>query len=592
MARVSKSMASTIRQGWAWFWKYQPIQPKFWRSLIVAILTQRPPVGGVVEAADSPIPDGVNYELPEFRLPQREPAIVIPAELQASDQAQVRQKYINDKLTEAGVDFHFQFDSPYNQKPPENLSSPVFAIPLREWTWQARRQVTERTHMAYERNPMAKRAVKTITQFSMGSGLTLTYRNEDVERVLEEFRANVENCVEQYEKEFCNDLQVDGELFIRFFDDTDGQTVIVPLLPWEIAWVKTDPNFIKRVEDYHRQGFVSNGVPGDYQYVVDDIPAADVLHVAINKHSYEQRGRSDLFAILPWLRAYKDWLEDRARQNHWRGAMLLDLSLEGGTPTQVATKRAQMKQPPPPGSVYIHNDKETMEYKDSKINANDAAEDGRQVKLMTAVGAGLPEYMLADGANANLASATAQQLPALRTFGEYQDINVNQIWRPIYRRVLENAIAKGTLTEMVDEQDGEGLPIAEGGKNKQIKAIDAFDAKAPELESDDPKTLAEALVLAENQEWASKETAAGQAGFDYRVEKRKLKAQKEEQAKETQERRAQGLEPGPLPGQMPQFNTTEPGPDGEPVPTNPFGDLAAQGTNGTKPKYSGVQPES
>ena len=27
-------------------------------------------------------------------------------------------------------------------------------------------------------------------------------------------------------------------------------------------------------------------------------------------------------AVLPWLKAYWDWMEDRARQNHWRGSLL------------------------------------------------------------------------------------------------------------------------------------------------------------------------------------------------------------------------------------------------------------------------------
>lgn len=556
---------------------------RFLAQLLSALFESRAPAGGIVAAIDSPIPDGVNYDLPEFRLPQNEPEIVIPADLRAPELASERQAYINAKLTEAGVDFHFQFDTPYNNKPPENLSSPVFSIPLREWTWQARRQVTERAHMAYERNPLAKRAVGIITLFAVGEGMTMSYSNEDVEAVLEEFRANPENCVEQYEKELCNDLQVDGELFIRFFPGEEGNTVIVPLLPWEIAWIKTDPNFIKRVESYHRQGATSDGTPGSYQYVVEDIAAKQVLHVTINKHSYEQRGRSDLFTILPWLRAYKDWLEDRARQNHWRGAMLLDLTLTGGTPQQVANKRAQLKQPPPPGSLYIHNDKEAMEYKDSKINANDVSEDGRQMKLMVAVGEGIPEYMLADGQNANLASASAQQLPALRTFGEYQDKMVNQIWRPIYKRVVENAIAKGTLADEVQEFDKDGQPVLDdAGEPKMIKAVDAFDVKAPELESDDPKTLADALVIAENQGWASKDTAASKAGYDYRVEKRKI--EKEIDAEMVD--RALGRKPGPLPDQQPQFNPADP----DAVPGDGPDDAVPVGARPAVPKKNGKGP--
>lgn len=507
------------------------------------------------------IDDGVDYSYPP----------TVPAALFEPGMEAKRDEYLQAlALKETTPAYQSPFDTPYNNTG-ENLLSFPFTIPLREWDWGTRRRIIERTHLAYERNPLAKRAVKINTQFSIGEGLTITYRAPEVEEVLEAFRANVENSIESYEKEFQNDLQLDGELIIRFFKNADGDTIIVPLRPWEIAWIECDPQFIKRVVSYHRQGYLSNGVPGNYQAVIDDISADDVLHVAINKNSYEQRGRPELFVILPWLRAYKDWVEDRARQNKHRGAVMLDITLTNGTPIQVATKRAQYKQPPPPGSVYIHNDKEAMEYKESKVNAADVAEDGRQIKLMSAVGMGQPEYMLSDGQNANLASASAQQLPALKTFGEFQDIAVEQVWRPIYRRVIENAIAAGTLPAEVFERDTDGKPVTEvdGKTEKKIKTVDAFDVAAPELESDDPFNLAQALQIQEANGWISKETASSKAGNDYRVEKRKIDAEQEAEIAA----RAQGKALGPLPDMM------------QPLPP----EMGGTGTIEPKPNVKGVQ---
>ena len=177
--------------------------------------------------------------------------------------------------------------------------------------------------------------------------------------------------------------------------------------------------------------------------------------------------------------------------------------------------------------MLVTNDKQELAAVDGKVGAGDAAEDGRQVKLMSAVGMNLPEYMLSDGENANLASATAQQLPALRTFTDYQDTLVNSVWRPIYKAVIQAAIDAELFPEMVEEQDADGEPLfddEDGGTQtpRMVKAVDAFDLVAPELESDDPKTLAEALQIAVGRGWASDETASGRMGFDYQVEQKKI----------------------------------------------------------------------
>jgi hypothetical protein len=444
-------------------------------------------------------------------------------------------------MQEASAPFMDQFSSPNVWE--RNIPAWPTQDPLREWdsagplgTTSTRREILMRTHMAMERNPIAKQAVHITTLFSMGDGLTLKCYNPEVEAVLEAFRKNPENAVEKQEKALMDTLQVDGELFIRFYDGRNGETLINPLKPWEVWWIETERGFPKRPVSYHWYSLSTNYTPGDLRILIEDIPAEEVLHIAINNLAYEQRGRPDLFAILPWLKGYKDWLENRARQNFWRGALLWWVKLIGGTAGQVAGKRSQYRQPPPPGSIVVTNEKEEWSMLDNKVSAGDAAEDGRQIKLMSAIGKGLPEYMLSDGQNANLASASAQQLPALRTFSEYQDIAVNQIWRPIYTHVLQHAIDAGLLPAVVQGHDGDGEPMFEEvedegleigakprkGPAKMIDTLEAFDLSAPELESDDPKTLADSLMIAVANGWASNETASGRAGYDYASEQKKI----------------------------------------------------------------------
>lgn len=543
-----------------------------------------PPEGYIIPDRQFTIDDGVDYSLP----------LVVPDWLDEKQRGQLVQAAVK----EANSLYHFQFDRPYLYG--ENLSQFPTADPLREWDFATRKEILSRCHLAFERNPLAHTAVRLTTMFAIGEGLTINYYNDRAGEILDEFRDNPENAIQKYEKSFCDDLQIDGELFVRFHSSEDGRTVITVIPPWEIQWIVTEPGFSKRVISYHRQGVQTSGEPGNAQALTEDIPAEELLHVCINDHAYETRGRPELFRILPWLKAFKDWLEGRARQNHWRGSILYDVTLKDATPAQVTTKRNQYRQPPSPGSIAIHNDREAWDILDSKVGAADVAEDGRQIKLMSAVGLALPEYMLSDGQNANLASATAQQLPALRKFVDFQDIMVSQVWQPIYDRVLQNAIDAGVLEPEVDEQDADGDPIYEEpaevepemmtapGLNgngagplppvkvlvktpKRIAALDAYDLAAPELESSDPQNLAGAMQVAVANEWASNETAAGRMGFDYRLEHKKIEREKSEAAQAAY----QGRGTPPVPPEM------------EPMPMNGNTPAPAWGPDGPAPAKEG-----
>jgi hypothetical protein len=76
--------------------------------------------------------------------------------------------------------------------------------------------------------------------------------------------------------------------------------------------------------------------------------------------------------------------------------------------------------PPEPGSVLIHNEQEKWQAVQPNINAMDAKEDGRAIKMMVAVGATLPEHYLSDGDQGNRATAAEMSLPTLLKFKRRQ----------------------------------------------------------------------------------------------------------------------------------------------------------------------------
>jgi hypothetical protein len=464
--------------------------------------------------------DGVDYRLP----------YVVPSSVAAQGMRETH-KY----LLETDQTYRHQFDTNRSSVYDGPVVMPT-EDPLCEPSWSTRKTWLTNCHAAFQRNPLAKRAVTLLRHFAIGKGFNLTIQNQQVKEVLDAFIANDENNVQEYEKTFLQDLWVDGELFIRFFQ-SEGETVMVPLPPWWIVDIETDPKFFRRVIRYK----VQPGAERQSSNLATTLPtepytvnADEMLHVAINRHSYELRGRSDLFVILPWLRAHKEFMEDRVRQNKWRGALLWWVKVASAVPGIIATLVARYKTPPTPGSTVVTSDKETWTPLTNPVGANDVSEDGRQIKLNVAVGMGLPEYMLSDGQNANLASATAQQLPALWLFTDAQEIMKEMVWTKIFKRVLEGA----NLPETVRLEDEDGEPILDhSGQEKMVPPAEAFSVEYHELQSSDPKSVAEALTMDLTNGLVSKQTAMTTRGYNPDKEKKLMDREEVEQ----RDKAAQGL---------------------------------------------------
>jgi hypothetical protein len=72
------------------------------------------------------------------------------------------------------------------------------------------------------------------------------------------------------------------------------------------------------------------------------------------------------------------------------------------------------------GCNVVHNQNEKWTVKEFQTKS--VSDDGRRALLLIiAAGVGFAEYMLADGSNANLATARTQQLPAIKRFSDKQD---------------------------------------------------------------------------------------------------------------------------------------------------------------------------
>ena len=126
------------------------------------------------------------------------------------------------------------------------------------------------------------------------------------------------------------------------------------------------------------------------------------------------------------------------------------------------------------------------------IDADNVAADGRAIKLMIAMGAGLPEHYLSEGGEVNYATASEMGLPTFRKFQRRQD-QFALLIRAIIDRLIAEAVRAGTLPAGADR---------------------TYEVTMPELAPDDnaqaaqaAATMAMALTTARAQGWVSDETA-------------------------------------------------------------------------------------
>ena len=302
-------------------------------------------------------------------------------------------------------------------------------------------------YLAYRTNPLAYAVIEQTTSFVLGGGARVVAQDARVQKVIDLFWDDPENSMALRIYTIHTELSLFGEQFLRFFvDPLNGRVVLRPLDPLYVTAIKTHP------EDYEKPLAYLHQPPGELGESMTDgtwVPAKDVLHVTINKVSSGLRGRSDLAPILPYVRRYREWLDDRILQNKFKSAVVWDVTVNGADRAEIERMRAQSAAPPARGTVLFHTEGETWKPMHPQIDAGDAAPDGRAIRLMVATGALLPEHYLAEGSHANRATAAEMGLPAIKRFQRRQQVFRALLVRVI-NRVLDEAQRAGRLGPRVD----------------------------------------------------------------------------------------------------------------------------------------------
>jgi hypothetical protein len=136
----------------------------------------------------------------------------------------------------------------------------------------------------------------------------------------------------------------------------------------------------------------------------------------INKLSTAERGNSDLTCIIDYL--------DSLDQMHWSEmdranlakTIVFDVTLTGMGPTEILARQKELaSNPPKPGSVIVHNEREVWAVPSPTLNAWDYQALVEVIWNHIAAAVGLPKHWLAATVDVNRATATEMSEPTIKT---------------------------------------------------------------------------------------------------------------------------------------------------------------------------------
>jgi len=331
------------------------------------------------------------------------------------------------------------------------------------------REILRRAFSTWCRNPLAGQIVNITTWFVMGKGIGYSAKDEQVGKAIDRFWNDPENDMLAVQHWMSNELQIYGELFIRFFVNPINGAIRIGLIdPLEIRDIVTSADNIRKPVAYLREygkpstpseqmdEFKARGTLGSLSLgdnmVREIIDADEILHVKVNCVSNHKRGISELYRVMRWLDAYDRWLEDRISLNRARGAFAFLRKVptvpdRASGPFQTDSSGNYIT--PKPGSILVVHEGEDWQVLSPSIGSDDAREDGRAIKLMIAAGSGIFEHYFGDPSTGNLATARSMELPMVRKFEDRQRLFEN-VFGKIFQRAIDAGILAGTIPASVD----------------------------------------------------------------------------------------------------------------------------------------------
>jgi hypothetical protein len=339
---------------------------------------------------------------------------------------------------------------------------------------QSRMVAVQKSRTYWQRDPLAKQAVRLWTDYSVGTGISYKADDDSTQQTLSEFmsaRRNRKFTSKLGQQRLSKKLLVDGDLFLLVFGAAGEKKTVRTMDPQQVMELVSDPEdeetvlaFKRKTKDdkikYYRAW---DADPADLAGLVDSekksVAAEDGVvcyHVAFDQMGL--RGNGLLFSVVDWSREHRKFMEARVAITQALAKYAWKTEVKGGQAVvnQVKAKLessfsvngtsggAERNPATAPASTFIGNAGINTTPMPRVTGAQDAREDSNSLKLMFCAGTGIMLHYLGDPSTGNLATATAMELPMKKQFEGYQEL-----WKSVWRDVF--AIAADEDPEQEDQ---------------------------------------------------------------------------------------------------------------------------------------------
>jgi hypothetical protein len=294
--------------------------------------------------------------------------------------------------------------------------------------WADKYSDLEDTLEAWQKNFFVRRLVTLTRSYAVAGGITITSDVPEVQAFIQAFWEHKKNRMDDRLGPMCDELTRAGEIFpVLFTNKVDGMSYIRFVPASRIQTIETDPDDYEtelryaqtREDTAEPKWWIGPGHKRAFATYYGKLQPL-MLHFAINKPIGATRGESDLLPVLPWAKRYSEWLKDRVRLNRIRTRQAL-LQIKIADASQVEQKRQQIRSENPiEKGIYVSGPDEEVIAHDLSIQASEAKEDGRALRLAIATGGNVGLHYLGEGETVNYATAREMGEPSARFYAERQ----------------------------------------------------------------------------------------------------------------------------------------------------------------------------
>lgn len=320
---------------------------------------------------------------------------------------------------------------------------------------------------AKNHHPFAKAIVNIKRSYTIGKGVKLLFKNPDCQKSWDDFEKRA-----SFQSKLRTDVETlvwSGEVMTEklMVPDTESgkrrpsMAQIDPSTVWEIV---TDPA-TPEVPLYFHQQF-----PTQWQltykqqdisseYIINDIDASKVIFHKINTAPGEKRGRSDLFAVLSWLKRFRDYFNAKVVKAQMDESWFLDIAIDGSQADVDAIAQNQsVTRVPPAGSTRVHNKDVEYSYPTPTSSSTQGTDSvGDSLKNVIAIGAGIaPEWLGESAAGSTKETARAKEGPAQRSIEDLQQVTERYV-RDIGEFVMAADKEQGFIPSIQNRPASKGM---------------------------------------------------------------------------------------------------------------------------------------